>query len=123
MENSDFSRGPEHSNPKQQKSEGSKVEERGGPGDQGAPDFEGDSTDHEKLSRREDEVMRLLASGKTVKETASILALGVKTISTYRRRLLEKLGLKSVAQLREREGNRHRRRSRTGMGNDDSETH
>ena len=39
---------------------------------------------HETLSTREFEVMCLIASGKTVSEIANILALSVKTISTYR---------------------------------------
>lgn len=50
---------------------------------------------HERLSDREYEVMKLIASGQSVKEIASTLALGDKTVFTYRARLLEKLGLKS----------------------------
>jgi DNA-binding CsgD family transcriptional regulator len=41
--------------------------------------------------------MCLIASGKTVSEIANILALSVKTISTYRARILEKMGLKTNA--------------------------
>ena len=52
---------------------------------------------HETLSTREFEVMCLIASGKTVSEIANILALSVKTISTYRARILEKMGLKTNA--------------------------
>jgi two-component system, NarL family, invasion response regulator UvrY len=50
---------------------------------------------HETLSDREYEVMKLIAAGKSVKEIASQLHLGDKTIFTYRARLLEKLGAKS----------------------------
>lgn len=52
---------------------------------------------HETLSTRELEVMCLIASGKTVSEIANILALSVKTISTYRVRILEKMGMKTNA--------------------------
>jgi two-component system invasion response regulator UvrY len=54
---------------------------------------------HESLSGREFEVMRLIASGKTVREIARLLSLSDKTISTYRVRLLEKMGLKNNAEL------------------------
>jgi two-component system, NarL family, invasion response regulator UvrY len=50
---------------------------------------------HEQLSQREYEVMKMIASGRSVKEIAGALDLGDKTIFTYRARLLEKLGLKS----------------------------
>jgi two-component system, NarL family, invasion response regulator UvrY len=55
---------------------------------------------HAKLSNREDQVMRLFASSKTVKEVATELSLGVKTISTYRLRILKKLNVRNNAQLR-----------------------
>ena len=54
---------------------------------------------HELLSSREFEVMHLIASGKTVGEIAEQLHLSNKTISTYRARLLEKMGLKNNAEL------------------------
>jgi DNA-binding NarL/FixJ family response regulator len=54
---------------------------------------------HEQLSNREYEVMRLLGAGKTVTEVAEKLSLSVKTVSTYRARLLEKLGLQNNADL------------------------
>lgn len=53
----------------------------------------------EKLSDREHEVLRLIASGKTLTQVAEALNLSVATVSTYRARLLEKLGLKSTAEL------------------------
>jgi DNA-binding NarL/FixJ family response regulator len=50
---------------------------------------------YEKLSDREYQVMKMLAAGKTVKEVAAELSLSVKTVSTYRTRILEKLRLTS----------------------------
>lgn len=46
---------------------------------------------HELLSDREHQVMGLLATGRTVSEVAHEMSLSVKTISTYRSRILEKL--------------------------------
>lgn len=54
---------------------------------------------HERLSDREFEVLRALGSGMAVKEVAEQLKLSAKTVSTYRARLLEKMGLKSRADL------------------------
>jgi DNA-binding NarL/FixJ family response regulator len=58
-----------------------------------------DGPPHEVLSDREFEVLRLIATGKTVSEIAEILSLSDKTISTYRARLLEKMGMKNNAEL------------------------
>jgi len=52
---------------------------------------------HETLSDREYQVLRMTASGKTVKEIGSDLGLSIKTVSTYRTRVLEKLNLKTNA--------------------------
>ena len=54
---------------------------------------------HEALSDREYQVMRLLAAGKSVSEIATQLSLSVKTVSTYRTRILEKLDLKTTAEI------------------------
>lgn len=54
---------------------------------------------HEILSDREFEVMSLIASGKTVGEIATLLNLSDRTISTYRARLLEKMGIRTNAEL------------------------
>jgi len=54
---------------------------------------------HHTLSDREFEVFRLIASGKTVKQIADDLFLSVKTISTYRSRILEKMKMKTNAEL------------------------
>ena len=53
----------------------------------------------ELLSDREFQVLRLIASGKIVSEIAKELSLSVKTISTYRTRILEKMGLRNNAEL------------------------
>jgi two-component system invasion response regulator UvrY len=54
---------------------------------------------HETLSDREYQVMRLIVSGKRIKEIAEDLSLSVKTISTYRSRILQKVKMKSNAEL------------------------
>jgi DNA-binding NarL/FixJ family response regulator len=54
---------------------------------------------HELLSDREYDVMLRIASGQAVGEIASTLNLSVKTISTYRTRVLEKMGMKNNAEL------------------------
>ncbi|MFH1761626.1 MAG: response regulator transcription factor, partial [bacterium] len=54
---------------------------------------------HEILSDREYQVMSLIGSGKTIREIAEELGLSDKTISTYRARLLEKLGMKNNAEI------------------------
>ncbi|MEM1096848.1 MAG: response regulator transcription factor [Bacteroidota bacterium] len=54
---------------------------------------------HKRLSDREFQVLQMIASGKTVTEIADTLALSVKTISTYRSRLLDKMSLKNNAEL------------------------
>lgn len=59
----------------------------------------GDRPLYESLSDREYEVLRLLGQGLLVSEVADHLKLSVKTISTYRSRLLSKLGLETSAQL------------------------
>jgi len=54
---------------------------------------------HERLSDREFVVLRLIASGKTVSAIAQELSLSVKTVSTYRTRILEKTGMQNSAEL------------------------
>ncbi len=54
---------------------------------------------HEVLSDREYSVLLMIGIGKSVSEIANELALSVKTVSTYRSRVLEKLALKSNAEL------------------------
>jgi DNA-binding NarL/FixJ family response regulator len=64
-------------------------------------DLDGDSQKplHESLSDREFQVLCMIASGKTVSDISEELALSVKTISTYRTRLLEKMKMKNNAEL------------------------
>lgn len=54
---------------------------------------------HQRLSDREFEVMKLLASGKTVSQVADALGLSAKTISTHRTRILKKMNMKTNAEL------------------------
>jgi DNA-binding NarL/FixJ family response regulator len=66
-----------------------------------APASGGGASDlpHDALSDREYQVLRMLGSGKTVSEIAGALSLSVKTVSTYRIRLLDKLQMRSNAEL------------------------
>jgi len=52
---------------------------------------------HESLSDREFQILRKLASGKNLTEIATELSLSIKTVSTYRTRILAKLRLKNTA--------------------------
>jgi DNA-binding NarL/FixJ family response regulator len=60
---------------------------------------EGEEPAIQSLSRREFQVFQKLGAGKMVKTVASELGLSAKTVSTYRTRILEKLSLKSTAEL------------------------
>ncbi len=51
------------------------------------------------LTPREREVLQLIAEGTTVKEIAAKLCLGAKTVETHRQHLMEKLGVRSIAEL------------------------
>lgn len=53
----------------------------------------------ELLSDREYQVLRLITSGKTIKEVATELSLSPKTVSTYRARVVKKIGVRSNAEL------------------------
>lgn len=57
------------------------------------------SAPHETLSARELEVLRLVATGKTIKEIAAEYSLSEKTIATYRARISEKLGISTNVEL------------------------
>jgi DNA-binding NarL/FixJ family response regulator len=58
-----------------------------------------DTPVHELLSDREFQVLRMIASGRTVKQIADDIALSVKTVSTYRARILLKTGMTTTAEL------------------------
>ncbi len=60
---------------------------------------EQDRAPHEKLSDREFQVLCLIASGKEVGQIAEELALSVKTVSTYRSRILQKMNMKTNAEM------------------------
>jgi len=58
-----------------------------------------DRPPHEGLSAREYQVLCLIGAGKSVKEIAAVMELSVKTVSTYRTRIIEKTTLKSNAEI------------------------
>jgi two-component system response regulator NreC len=68
----------------------------GGPGEAGAYD---DETRLDSLTRREREVLRLIADGLTNKEIAARLSLSINTIETHRKHLMEKLACHNAAEL------------------------
>jgi RNA polymerase sigma factor (sigma-70 family) len=61
--------------------------------------LEGAPAAHAALSDREYQVLRMIGAGRTVSEIAAELGLSVKTVSTYRKRILEKLRLRTSAEL------------------------
>lgn len=54
---------------------------------------------HDTLSDREFQVLRMIAAGKTITQIADNLSLSIKTISTYRTRIMEKMNMKTNAEL------------------------
>jgi DNA-binding NarL/FixJ family response regulator len=62
-------------------------------------DMQSDKCSHEHLSDREFEVMKMIATGKSVSDIGNILNLSVTTISTYRARILAKMSMKTNADL------------------------
>ena len=58
-----------------------------------------ESTVFNVLTAREREVLQLIAEGKSTKQTASVLNVSVKTIETHRQQIMEKLDMRSIAQL------------------------
>jgi two-component system invasion response regulator UvrY len=54
---------------------------------------------HESLSNREYDVMRRIAHGQTLKEIAGEMSLSIKTVSTYRRRIMEKMKMTNNSEL------------------------
>ena len=64
-----------------------------------ALDVDPDQDPHVALSDREYQVLRLIASGMTVGNIAEHLSLSVKTVSTYRSRLLQKMGMSNNAEI------------------------
>jgi DNA-binding NarL/FixJ family response regulator len=64
-----------------------------------ALDGDSERAPHETLSDREYQILLQIASGKTVSDIAEEMCLSVKTVSTYRSRILEKMHLKNNAEL------------------------
>ncbi|HNR52014.1 MAG: Response regulator UvrY [Deltaproteobacteria bacterium ADurb.BinA179] len=62
-------------------------------------DRDADRPMHEVLSDREYQVMHMISTGKSVKEIAEALGLSVKTVSTYRSRIMEKMNMKNNAEI------------------------
>lgn len=62
-------------------------------------DQDSEKPSHEHLSDREFEVLKLIASGKSVSDIAAMLSLSVTTVSTYRARILTKMNMKTNADL------------------------
>jgi two-component system invasion response regulator UvrY len=60
---------------------------------------DGEQLPHEKLSDREYQTLCMLGTGKRLTDIANTLCLSVKTVSVYRTRLLEKMGLSNNAEL------------------------
>ena len=54
---------------------------------------------HEILSDREYQVLRMIAAGRTIKQIGEDLSLSIKTVSTYRTRIMEKMKMKTNAEL------------------------
>lgn len=65
----------------------------------GAPELEEEAPTSTSLSRRERQVLQQIAAGKSSKEMAASLGIGVATVETYRRKIMDKLGLRSIAGL------------------------
>jgi DNA-binding NarL/FixJ family response regulator len=62
-------------------------------------ELESNKLPHERLSDREFQIMRMIASGKKIKEIASELSISPATVATYRARVLEKIQLKSNVEI------------------------
>ena len=58
-----------------------------------------DNLPHKDLSNREFEVFSMLVAGKSITEIAEVLHLSVKTVSTHKTRILQKMSLNSLAEL------------------------
>jgi two-component system, NarL family, invasion response regulator UvrY len=60
---------------------------------------ESEKAPHETLSNREYQIIRMIASGKTMQEIGKELFLSVRTVSTYRARILEKMNMNTNAEI------------------------
>ena len=75
------------------------ISEAGGIGNYHRHPFVNAISQSEQLTRRELQVLQLIADGKTTKWIAAGLAVSVKTIETHRKQIMEKLGIRSIAGL------------------------
>jgi len=62
-------------------------------------DLDAGRAPHERLSDREFQVLRFIGAGRTVGEIAVLLGLSAKTVSTYRARVLQKMGMKNTSEI------------------------
>jgi len=62
-------------------------------------DGDAEKAPHDTLSDREYQILLMIASGKTVSDIADEMCLSVKTVSTYRSRILDKMKMKNNAEL------------------------
>jgi DNA-binding NarL/FixJ family response regulator len=62
-------------------------------------ELESNKLPHERLSDREFQILRMIASGKKIKEIASELSISPATVATYRARVLEKIQIKSNVEI------------------------
>ncbi len=60
---------------------------------------DGKKQPHDKLSQREFQVFQMIGAGKSMNEVSTLLAIGLSTVNTYRARVLEKMGMKSNAEI------------------------
>jgi len=61
--------------------------------------MERDGTNRDILTPREGEVLQMLAEGRKTREIAGILNVSVKTVETHRKNIMDKLGIRSIAEL------------------------
>jgi two-component system, NarL family, invasion response regulator UvrY len=61
--------------------------------------YDSDKSAHEHLSNREFDVLKLIAAGKSISDIANTLSLSITTVSTYRARIMTKMGMKTNADL------------------------
>ena len=62
-------------------------------------DVEGENLPHKSLSNREFQVLCMIGGGKSISQISEDLYLSIKTVSTYRSRILEKMNMENNAQL------------------------
>jgi len=61
--------------------------------------FQLQMTPRKKITQRQNEILRLVANGKTTSEISSLLNISVKTVETHRKNLIRKFGVSNAVQL------------------------